>query len=141
MMDELAADILALVQGVIPQSSLTLGGRSDDPVLAKIPLPAAWVQHVKDIPDEQSYTHGPATGVVHEAQSILALYSVLVFVPYTTDTDMLKVQFPLIEALRVAIHAKDAPSGFRWRYAGMDIVRVYTDRLAYEQRYTVDYST
>jgi hypothetical protein len=143
---ELLLDLLARVKTVPAlsgSSSLTLGGKVDDATLQKILLPAAWVRFPKEVPDEQSYTHGSASGVVHEAQPMLAFYSVVIFVQYTTDDDFANVQVPLLETVRDTVHAEqpDIPGVFAWRYAGSHIVRVFQDRLAYEQVYAVDYST
>ena len=67
MITELAADILARIKTVPTleeSTSLSIGGRSGDPGLVKIPLPACWITFAKDESDEQSYTHGPSSGVV-----------------------------------------------------------------------------
>jgi hypothetical protein len=141
---ELATDLLTKVRSVDAlalYTSLTLGGKKDDPGLLKCPLPAAWVKFGKDGSDERDRNYGPESGLVSEAQLMMAEWLVTVLVPYTTDDDLLLVQYPLLEAITTAVHAQDSPSGLRWRYAGQRIALVYTDRLAYEQRYTVNLVT
>lgn len=143
MIAECAADLLARVKSIAAladRTSLTIGGRSADPGLVKIPLPAAWVTFGKDISDEQSYEHGPASGLVLEAPLMLSTWPITIFIPYTTDDDLIGVQFPLLESVIAAVHAQEAPSGLRWRFAGQRIALVYPDRLAYEQRYTLNYT-
>jgi hypothetical protein len=143
MIAELARDLLARVRSVPSleeSTSLTLGGKKEDPALLKCPVPAAWVKFASDASDEQSYEHGPASGFISEAQLMMAGFLVTVLVPYRTDDDLLDTQYPLLDAVSAAVHAQDGPSGFRWRYAGQRIALVYTDRLAYEQRYMVDHA-
>ena len=79
--------------------------------------------------------------LVPATQIMLGTWAVTIFVPYVDDTDMLATQYPLLEAVRDAIHATDAPSGERWCYLGQKIALVYPDRLAYEQRYSVRFVT
>jgi hypothetical protein len=109
--------------------------------LLKVPLPAAWVSLKTDQVDEQDYTHGPASGLIPASQQMMATYTAMLFVPYADDADLLAVQLPLLEAVANAVHATEAPSGYRWRYIGQRIALVYPDRLAYEQRYTLTHAT
>ena len=142
MIAECAADLLSKVKTVpalATSAALSIGGRSADPGLVKIPLPASWVTLSKDASDEQSYEHGPPSGFVSDAGLLLATFAITTFIPYINDDDLLTTQFPLLESVITAIHATESPSGFRWRYAGQRIALVYPDRLAYEQRYTVNY--
>lgn len=142
MISECAADLLAKVKTVPAlaiSAALSLGGKSADPGLLKIPLPAAWVMLTKDASDEPSYEHGPDSGVIHAGPVLLATFSVNVFTAYSDDANMLTATYPMLEAIAVAIHATESPSGFRWRYAGQRVALVYPDRLTYEQRYTVNY--
>ncbi len=141
MIAECAADLLAKVQTVaalVDRTSLSIGGRSADPGLVKVPLPAAWITFGKEESDEQSYERGDPSGVVHEAQLMIATFPVNIFIPYIDDIDLLTVQFPLLEAVIAAGHAKISPSGLAWRFTGQRIALVYPDRLAYEQRYTLN---
>lgn len=143
MIAECAADLLAKVMSVptlTASASLTLGGRSNDPGLVKIPLPAAWLALAKDASDEVAYSNGPASGLIHPAPVLIGTFAVTTFVPYISDADMLGTQYPLLESIIRAVHATESPSGFRWRYEGQKIALVHPDRLAYEQRYTVNYT-
>ena len=146
MIAECAADILAKVK-TVPEFTtatgvmvgLSIGGRSNDPGMLKIPLPAAWVSLKSDQTDEQEYTHGPSSGFIPNPQMMMATYAVMVFVPYVDDDDLLANQYPLLEAVASAVHATESPAGLRWRYIGQRIALVYPDRLAYEQRYTLSF--
>lgn len=140
MIAECAADLLAKVRTVpalAGSASLSIGGKSSDPGLVKIPLPAAWVTLKTEISDEQSYEHGPSSGHVGPAL-MMATFCVTVFIPYLDDDDLLTVQFPLLQDIILAVHSTGTPAGaLQWRYTGQRIALVYPDRLAYEQRYTV----
>lgn len=143
MIAEIAADLVGKVRSVTAistRSGLSLGGRSGDPGLLKIPLPAAWVTMKGDQVDERDYTHGPESGLVSKWQPMMATYAVTVFIPYLDDADLLATQYPLLRAISDAVHGTEAPSGYRWRYIGQKIALVYFDRLAYEQHYTLTFS-
>lgn len=152
MISELAADLVAKVETIaalVSRTSLSIGGRTNDPGLLKIPLPAAWIVLKQDAIEEPGYAHESDGGLVSPSQRVLATFAVTVFIDYLTDADMLAVQFPLLELVVEAIHGKDAGtvvngqaiSGYRWRYIGQKLALVYPDRMAYEQRYTVSYVT
>jgi hypothetical protein len=140
---EMAVDLLAKVQSVPSletSASLSIGGRSTDPGLLKVPLPAAWVSLKTDQTDEQDYTHGPGSGLILPSQRMMGTWAVMVFIPYIDDADLLATQFPLLEAVANAVHSTTTPAGFAWRYIGQRIALVYPDRLAYEQRFTLHYA-
>jgi hypothetical protein len=140
---EIAADLLAKVQsvaGLETSAGLSIGGRSQDPGLLKVPLPAAWCSLKTDQTDEQDYTHGPGSGLILPSQRMMGTWAVMVFIPYIDDADLLATQFPLLEAVANAVHGTTTPSGFAWRYIGQRIALVYPDRLAYEQRFTLHYA-
>lgn len=146
MLAALMADIKAKVETVTvlaQATSLSIGGRSVDPGLLLIPLPAAWIVFKNDQVDEEQYQHGPSSGLVPRSQVVMATIAVTVFIEYLDDADLLANQFPLLERVAEAVHATEisAAPAYRWRYIGQKIALVYPDRLAYEQRFTVDYVT
>ncbi len=143
MISELASDLLAKVQSVGGWSTtpaLSIGGKSGDPGLIKIPIPAAWVRLHQDMPDtpNERYERGSDSGFVGPNQ-VMAVYAVTIFLPYTDDANILTEQFPRLEAVINAVHATSAPLAMQWRYAGQLLKLVYPDRLAYEQHYTVNF--
>jgi hypothetical protein len=138
---ECAASLLALVKTVpalADKTSLSIGGRSADPGLVKIPLPAAWITFGKEESDQASYERGDPSGMVMEAQLMMATFPITIFIPYVDDADLIDTQFPLLSAVIAAVHNQLSPSGFAWRFTGQRIALVYPDRLAYEQRYTLN---
>ena len=144
MIAQLGADILAKVKTVpalATQTGLTIGGHSQDPGLLKVSLPAAWIVMKGDqIDDDPSMTHGASTGFVAFSQTMLAVWSVTVFVPYVDDNDLLTVQYPLLELVINAVHGT-ATIAHQWCYIGQKIALVFPDRLAYELRFSVNYPT
>lgn len=137
-----AADLVARVTSVpelTNSAGLAVGGRGNDPGLIKIPLPAAWVMFGKDMNEEDVPGSSPHGGfnMVGASTTVLATYSVLIYVPYLSQDDLLNVQFPLLLSVIRAIRGQEAPSGHRWRYTGQKLALVYPDRLAYEQHYTL----
>jgi hypothetical protein len=144
MLAELASDLLAKVQGIealADRTSLTVGGKSQDPDLLKIPLPAAWAVMRKEAKDVSPYDHTDTSGMVDE-YTLAGIWTVTVILPYTTDENMISEQYPLLESVRKALHKTETADGaMRWAYMGMVLRMVYTDRLAYEQTYHVNYVT
>ena len=143
MIAENAADLLARVKSIealTNAAGLAIGGRAGDPSLLKIPPPAAWILFGGDQADEEPHTAGArgGPGMVPSVQIIMAIFRVLVYVAYVDDNDLLTNQYPLLESVIRAIRGQPAPSGHRWRYLGQKLTLVYNDRLAYEQRYTLD---
>lgn len=141
MIAEHAADLLAKIRSVAAladRTSMTVGGRSSDPGMVKIPLPACWLTFGREDNDEQSFERGPSSGVISTC-TVMGTYAATVMIPYTTDDDLLNVQFPMLEQIINTIHGTEAPGGMQWRFLRQVISNVYPDRLAYEQRYTVTY--
>lgn len=127
------------IEALATSSGLALGGKGSDPGLQKLPLPAAWIMYAKDDVDEDPIGHGNAhsPGMVPAVQALSVLISILIYIPYTTQDDLLNVQLPLLETVIKTIRGTDAPSGHRWRYLGQKLALVYPDRIAYEQHYTL----
>ena len=141
MIAENAADLVAKVTSVPALTSsagLAVGGKGSDPGLLKIPLPAAWVMYTKDDVDEAPFGHGGSQpGMVPSQQVVMLTCSVLIYLPYASQADLLETQLPLLEAVVNAVRGTLAPSGHRWRYLGQKLALVYPDRIAYEQHYTL----
>jgi hypothetical protein len=145
MIAENARDLVERVNSVpgILSAGLALGGRGSDPAMTKIPLPAAWIMFGKDRVNEEPYGSSQSSrfgGMVPMGENVQQIYSVVIYIPYQSQDDLLTVQFPLLESVIEAVRGggKEAPSGHRWRYIGQKLAMVYPDRLAYEQSYTVD---
>lgn len=142
--DFFAGNLLAKVQAIpsLENAKLTLGGKAIDPALAKVPLPACWVLLESDHKDEAPLEHIPNAGVIN-AQPMQIVWSVIVFVPYTTDDDMLNVQLPLLRSVGKTIHGTEADETsdglVRWMHLGMKKALVYPDRIAYQHFFLANY--
>lgn len=141
MIAENLQDLISKVVSVpafTASASLVLGGKGTDPGMLKVPLPAAWIMYSKDDADEPPFGHSSSGhGMVPATQVLLMTCSILIYLEYTTQSDMLSVQLPLLESIALAIKGTEAPSGHRWRYLGQKLAVVYPDRIAYEQHYTL----
>ena len=135
MSDTFALDLhtkLATVSALAASAGFAVGGRTSDPALTKIPLPAAWILMMKDEATEQD-----SLAVVSAQQVLKIEYGVMIYVPYTSQTDLISTQFPLLRAVRTAIHATSAPNGYRWKYKGQRLALINADRLCYEVRFEI----
>lgn len=124
-------DLLRTVPALAQNVGLTLGGQTPDPSLSKIALPAAWVLHTGDKPTD------PDDAIVPAVQGVRFHYVVAIYLPYVSQSDMLNVQFPLLEAVINAVRGQTAPSGHRFAYAGQRITLINPGRITYEQTYTL----
>jgi hypothetical protein len=136
-------DRVRLVSAFEGRAGFAIGGRGADPALTKIQLPAAWAMFGKDQVNEPPYgtsQSGGFGGMVPMVENVQQVFSVVVYVPYVSEDDLLTVQFPLLKSVVDAVRGegRPAPSGHRWRFIGQKLAMVYPDRLAYEQHYTID---
>jgi hypothetical protein len=138
MIAELSHDLvnrINAVPGLIGKAGIVLGGGVIDPDLIQSPPPFAWVIFNADKAveaDRQGY--GGQMGTVEFVVSIV--------VPYTNASDLYDVQFPMIEAVRKAIHAHQPEFGdntAKWRYAGQVLKQFqqYKPALKYDQIYQI----
>lgn len=129
---------LVTVPALANSSGLALGGKGVDAGLRQVALPCAWVMYAKDDADEEPFgSGGHQPGLVASPGVMKVTISILIYLPYSDQVDLLTIQFPLLETVVKAIHGTRAPSGHRWRYLGQKLALVYPDRIAYEQHYTL----
>lgn len=129
-----AKQLLALINAVPALNQrvgLRVGGGATDPAMLTLPLPAAWVLLTGDRPLD------PAAAVNPRGQMVEITYSVMVYVANVSQSDLIDAQIPLLESVIVAVHGQQSPSGHKWKYGGQRLVVVNTDKLGYEQRFTV----
>ena len=122
---------LITVPAIANFASFTAGGGASDPAMTKIPLPAAWVLLAGDMPVDKE------SGAVPITQILQIEYVVMVLLPYTSQSDILNTQIPLLRAIRKSIHGTLAPNGFLWKYTGQKLAKLNPDRMGYEQRFVV----
>jgi hypothetical protein len=125
-------DLIGSVPALAQSTGIALGGQAPDPSLSKIALPAAWVLHASDKPLDADGSIVPAV------QASQFDYVVAIYLPYVSQSDMLAVQLPLLEAVITAVRGQDAPSGHRFAYRGQRITLINPGRITYEQRYSLE---
>lgn len=143
MISELASDLLDRVRSVAALADTTLytvGGVVEDK--KQITLPACRLLFLGDHEYEDASPNTPRlneSAIIPSSQQMLAVFVALIIVQYTDDTDILDTEFPLLEAVKRAVHGKEAPGGHRWRDIGQSKAFVYADRIGYEQRFSVNW--
>ena len=70
--------------------------------------------------------------------SVHLAYTVLLYVPYTSQTDLIATQLPLLETLISTVTGQTAPSGQRWFFNDFKLVLVNPDRLGYRISFLLD---
>ena len=113
---------------------LLVGGKSPDPGLTKIPLPAAWLIH-----EGGKNTQAIASPNLPVNATTQLGFAVMVYVPYTSQTDLINNQFPLLESLIAAVHGQTSQvTGQRWYYAKHRLVLLNADRLGFHVSFVLD---
>jgi phage gp37-like protein len=141
MIAEMTQDLIDKLKEIAPNPfgttptrvGLAVGGKNSDPMMVKVDRPAAWVMFVGDEnidPTERKITCNPV--VRHN-------FIVKIIIDYTTESDILAEQYPILDAVRTAIHASTGVKGSTWRYDGQQLEEL-TDRMIYEQRYSLTVS-
>lgn len=136
MIAQAVQQLYTLLQAV-PQLStsigLVIGGKAPDPGLTKVPLPAAWVLH-----DGAQNTQDMRMAQVPLNITTQLAYVVMLYVPYTSQQDLIDNQLPLLEQVITAVHGQTAPTGQRWFWRRSKLVLINPDRLAYHISFELD---
>ena len=128
-----AHDLYTKIQAIPALASstgLTVGGREPDPGLTQIPLPAAWIL-LSQFDNENLGTllNRPPT-----VANVRALYGVMLYVPYKSQSDLIDNQLPLLEQVIAAIQGTpiaNTGASQRWSLQSGKLVLLNTDRLGY----------
>ncbi len=136
MIDLCASDLYTKVQ-VIPAiasaTGLAVGGKTPDPGLSKMPLPAAWILF-----ESATSTVDPSTPLPSTNLPALLSYAVMLYVPYIGQQDLIANQLPLVELVAKTVHGTTAPTGQRWRFSTSKLVLVNADRMGYRINFLLD---
>ena len=139
MIDTLATDLLTKIKalpsgdlGTAPvRVGLAVGATSIDPFMEKVTLPACWVVYVGDVSANQSQ-QGQC------GETVISQFVVKVFVQYTTETDLLANQYPLLHDIAKQINGQQGPVGsMRWKYEGQTLDELTGNRAVFDQRYSI----
>ena len=136
MIDLCANDLYAKVQAIpaiAAATGLAVGGKSPDPGMTKMTLPAAWILF------EQAQSTVDANSRLPSANlPALLSYAVMLYIPYIGQQDLITNQLPLVELVAKTVHGTDAPTGQRWRFTTAKLVLVNPDRMGYRLTFLVD---
>lgn len=134
MISDIAEDLITKIKTVTVLNNrvgLAVGGKVVDPLMEKVPKPAVWVIYMGDeaqTEQDQGYC----------APFIKMSFVVKVFVDYTNEKDLLDNQFPLLEDIINAVNGKSGITGAKnWKYEGQTIDEVASNRLVFDQRFSV----
>lgn len=128
-----ANDLYTKIQAIpalAASTGLTVGGREPDPGLTQIPLPAAWILLSQfDNENLGSLLNRPPT-----VANVRALYGVMLYLPYKSQSDLIDNQLPLLEQVISAIQGTaiaNTGASQRWSLQSGKLVLLNTDRLGY----------
>jgi hypothetical protein len=130
----LAQDIyekLNSVPSLAGKVGLTTGGKQHDPSLANMPLPGAWAVLTS------LTAAGPKPPIVPKTQAMQCGFSVMLFVAYGLQSDLVANQYPIISKVIAAVSGQEAPTGVRWCFEDMKAILINPDRLGYELRFSI----
>ena len=136
MIDLCAADLYTKIQAIPAIASATglaVGGKTPDPGLTKMPLPAAWILF-----DGATSTLDPNSRLPSTNLPAVLSYAAMLYVPYIGQQDLIANQLPLVELVAKTVHGTDAPTGQRWRFSTAKLVLVNADRMCYRINFLLD---
>ncbi|MHB1266289.1 MAG: hypothetical protein ACYCY2_01655 [Acidithiobacillus ferriphilus] len=129
-----AQDIFTKVSAIPALSAstgLTVGGQEPDPGLTKIPLPAAWVL----FSDATNQNTGQLENLPPRLSNVLLQQTIMLHLPYKSQSDLITVQLPLLEAVINEIQGTTiGTSGVasqRWNFHSAKLAALNPDRLIY----------
>jgi hypothetical protein len=119
---------ISALPALAQSTGLTVGGQEADPGLTKIPLPAAWVLFTG--------ANNQNTGILENRpptlSNVLIEQTVMLHLPYESQSDLIAVQLPLMEAVINAIQGTPIGSADvasqRWNFNSTKLVGLNPDR-------------
>lgn len=140
MIADLATDLIARVKGItsekfgvaVKRVGLAVGGTSIDPTLEDVEHPAAWVIYVSDQNIDPS-DQGTCAGA-----QVKVNFVVKIIVDYANEADLIANQYPLLVEVVRAVNGQAGPVGAkRWKYEGQAIDELTSNRIVFDQRYSI----
>lgn len=110
---------------------LTTGGKKQDPAMSTLPLPGAWAVLTSLM------VVGPKLPIAPKTQAMQCGFSVMLFIAYGTQADLVNNQYPIISKVIAAVSGQEAPTGVRWAFEDMKAILINPDRLGYELRFSI----
>ncbi len=139
-LSDTAQDIFTKVSSIpalANSTGLTVGGQAPDAGLTKVPLPAAWVL-LSSLTNENT---GLLANVPPTVANTVLQQTIMLHVPYISQSDLITNQLPLLEAVITAIQGTTI-AGFslnsqRWNLHSLTLFAVNPDRLIYRLLFEV----
>jgi hypothetical protein len=134
MIDQLSVELFNNISSITELNGrigYVLGGKEDDPDLKNIPIPSAWVLFSGEEPSENK------PSVIPKSLFLNTHFSVLVYIPYNDQTDLINNQYILLEKIKKSVHGKNSVSGHRWYYEGSILRMIHFDRQGFELRFSI----
>jgi hypothetical protein len=126
---ELVATVPALAQSY----GMTDMGSGTDPGGRKAPLPFAWV-----VLDESGTALDPNSPLPPALVKADVIYTVVLYVANTSQSDLISNQLPTVEAVVKAVHGQTSVTGAgRWVFRGLKLIGTNADRLTYACKFFV----
>lgn len=119
-------DKLNAMPSLAGKVGLTSGGKGNDPALTQMPLPGAWaVFRALEATD-------PSIAINPRVQTMQCKFSVMLFIAYGTQSDLIATQYPIFVEVVKAIRGTEAPNETRWHFDNANVIMINPDRLGYE---------
>ena len=90
---------ISALPALASSTGLTVGGHAPDPGMTKMPLPAAWVL----FSEADNQNTGQLLNLPPRQPNVLMQVTVMLHIPYTSQSDLIAVQYPLLESVVAAV--------------------------------------
>ena len=122
---------ISSIPALAQTTGLTVGGQTPDPGLTKIPLPAAWIV----LSEFTNQNTGQLENLPPRLSNVLLQQTVMLHVPYTSQSDLINKQYPLMEQVIQAIQGTpvgtSGAASQRWNLHSGKLTALNPDRLIY----------
>lgn len=121
---------ISALPALAASTGLTVGGQSPDPGMVKIPLPAAWVLFSEA--DNQNV--GQLLNLPPKQPNVLMQITVMLHLPYKSQSDLITVQYPLLESVVTAVQGTSVgkSESARWNLHSVKLSALNPDRQIFK---------
>jgi hypothetical protein len=111
-----------------------VGGTDTDSTMAEAPIPFAWVIFANSNPQSTDQNNGRKYLVTENNFIVIIVFE---YAGVMTDTTFIEEKLVLIDKCVEAVHASnEIPNAGLWQYNGVDLYKVYSNRLVYQLNFT-----
>ncbi len=121
---------ISAIPALASSTGLTVGGHAPDPGMTKIPLPAAWVLFSEA--DNQNV--GILLNLPPKQPNVLMQVTVMLHIAYTSQSDLISTQYPLLEAVIAAVQGTSVGTfgSARWNLHSAKLSAINPDRQIFK---------